>query len=53
MNKKKDFIEFEQIIERGSGMDVHKDNVVVTIRGKGIKTVTKSYSTFTNGRTTN
>ncbi len=29
-------------------MDVHKETVVVTIRGKGIKTVTKSYNTFTS-----
>ncbi|HKJ82344.1 MAG TPA: transposase, partial [Ignavibacteriaceae bacterium] len=46
--KKKDVIEFEQVVERGCGMDVHKETVVVTIRGKGIKTVTKSYSTFTS-----
>jgi len=45
--QKKDYVEFEQVVERGCGMDVHKETVVVTIRGKGIKTVTKSYSTFT------
>ena len=45
--KPKDYVEFEQIVERGCGMDVHKETVVVTIQGKGIKTVTKSYSTFT------
>jgi transposase len=45
--KQKNVIEFEQVVERGCGMDVHKETVVVTIRGKGIKTVTKSYSTFT------
>jgi transposase len=46
--KQKSVIEFEQVVERGCGMDVHKETVVVTIRGKGIKTVTKSYSTFTS-----
>ena len=46
--KNKDYIEFEQVVKRGCGMDVHKETVVVTIRGKGIKTVTKSYSTFTS-----
>ena len=46
--QKKDCIEFEQVVERGCGMDVHKETVVVTIRGKGIKSVTKSYSTFTS-----
>lgn len=40
-------IEFEQVVERGCGLDVHKENVVATIQGKGIKTITKSYSTFT------
>jgi len=29
-------------------MDVHKENIVATIRGKGIKTQTKSYGTFTS-----
>ena len=46
--QKKDCIEFEQVVERGCGMDVHKETAVVTIRGKGIKTVTKSYSTYTS-----
>ena len=45
---KKETIEFEQVVERGCGMDVHKETVVVTIQGKGIKTITKSYSTFTS-----
>ena len=44
--QKKDCIEFEQVVERGCGMDVHKATVVVTIQGKGIKSITKSYSTF-------
>ncbi|MGC9344919.1 MAG: IS110 family transposase [Bacteroidales bacterium] len=46
--QKKDCIEFEQVVERGCGMDVHKETVVVTIQGKDIKSVTKSYSTFTS-----
>jgi transposase len=46
--KKKDFIQFEQVVERGCGMDVHKETIVVTIQGKGIKTVTKSFSSFTS-----
>jgi DNA polymerase III delta subunit len=29
-------------------MDVHKDTVVATIRGKGLKTQTRSFKTFTN-----
>lgn len=46
--KEKEFIQFEQVVERGCGMDVHKDVIVATIRGKGIKTVTKSYASFTS-----
>ena len=45
---KKTYIQFEQVVKRGCGMDVHKETVVVTIQGKGIKTITKSYSTFTS-----
>jgi len=43
----KELISFEQVVERGCGLDVHKETVVATIQGKGIKTITKSYSTFT------
>lgn len=45
---KKNYIHFEQVVQRGCGMDVHKEVIVVTIQGKGIKTITKSYSTFTS-----
>ena len=48
MAMKKDFIHFEQVVERGAGMDVHKETIVVTIQGKGIKTETKSFNTFTS-----
>jgi len=45
---KKNYIQFDQVVERGAGMDVHKDIIVVTIQGKGIKTVTKSFAAFTS-----
>jgi len=44
---KKEEIVFEQIIERGCGIDVHKDVIVSTIRGTSIKESTKTYSGFT------
>lgn len=47
MNKK-EIVAFEQVVECGCGMDVHKDLIVATIQGKGIKTQTKSYKTFTS-----
>lgn len=40
-------VEFPQIIERGAGLDVHKDTVVATIRGTGIIEETKTFGTFT------
>ncbi len=33
----KEKVEFEQVVERGCGLDVHKENVTATIIGKGIK----------------
>ena len=45
---KKNYIQFEQVVERGCGMDIHKETIVLTIQGKDIKTITKSYSTFTS-----
>lgn len=39
---------FPQIVERGAGMDVHFDTVVVTVMGTGIVTETKTFSTYTN-----
>jgi transposase len=45
--KQMDTIEFEQIIKRGCGIDVHEKNVVVTIRGDGMKTETRTFLSFT------
>jgi transposase len=39
---------FEQVIEKGCGIDVHRDNVVATVMGKGIKTETRTFSTYTS-----
>jgi transposase len=40
-------VEFEQIITRGCGIDVHEKNVVVTINGSGLKKETRTFLTFT------
>lgn len=45
---KKDKVEFEQVIERGCGIDVHKETAVATVMGKGVETETRTYSTFTS-----
>jgi transposase len=40
-------VEFPQIIERGCGLDVHKESVVATIKGSGISEETRTFGTFT------
>jgi len=40
-------INFEQVVERGCGIDVHKSLIVATIRGIGIKEETRSFDGFT------
>jgi transposase len=47
MKKEKSKIEFEQIIERGCGIDVHKSVIVATIQGTGLPQTTKTYNGFT------
>jgi transposase len=47
MEKSKNHIEFEQLIDRGCGLDVHKAVLVATIRGTGIKEETRSFDAFT------
>ena len=41
-------IEFPQVIERGCGLDVHKDTVVATIQGTDLESETKTFGTFTS-----
>lgn len=39
--------QFPRIIERGCGLDVHRDTVVASIKGKDITETTKTFGTFT------
>ena len=41
-------IVFEQIVERGCGIDIHKKVLVCTIKGRGLKEETRSYDGFTS-----
>lgn len=41
-------IAFEQVVRRGCGMDVHRDTVVATVMGDGIKKETRTFNTYTN-----
>lgn len=47
MKKEKPQIEFEQIVKRGCGIDVHKSVIVATIMGIGLKLTTKTFDGFT------
>lgn len=40
-------VEFPQIIERGCGLDVHRDTVVASIQGIDLVEETQTFSTFT------
>lgn len=40
-------VEFPQIIERGCGLDVHRDTVVASIQGIDLAEETQTFSTFT------
>ena len=48
MSKNVKVIEYEQVISRGCGLDVHRDTVVATVMGSGIKTETRTYNTTTS-----
>ena len=40
-------INFDQVVTRGCSLDVHKKIVVASIAGDGIKSETKTFTTFT------
>jgi transposase len=39
---------FDQIVSRGCGIDVHKQNIVATVRGDGILEECRTYQSFTS-----
>jgi transposase len=43
----KEDLTIEQLVEKGFGIDVHKEMMMVTIMGKGIKKQTREFKTFT------
>lgn len=47
----KDKVEFEQVIEKGCGLDVHKESVTATILGQGIRQQTREFKTYTRSLT--
>jgi transposase len=43
----KEDLTIEQVIDKGFGIDVHKEMMMVTVMGKGIKKQTREFKTFT------
>lgn len=41
-------VEFEQVVLRGCGLDVHEKTVVATIDGEGLSRETRTFDTFTS-----
>lgn len=41
-------VAFEQVINRGCGLDVHEKTVVATIDGEGLRRETRTFETFTS-----
>jgi len=52
MTTTQDKIEFDQVIERGCGIDIHKSVLVSTVQGKGIKTATRIIDAMIEGEGT-
>lgn len=46
-----EIIEFEQVVFRGCGIDVHKKTVVASIDGTGLRAETREFTTFTSSLT--
>ena len=44
-------VEFEQIVHRGCGIDVHKETIVATIDGIGLKRETRTFGATTRSLT--
>lgn len=41
-------IEFEQVIKRGCGLDVHQKTIVATVSGIDVEIETRTFGTFTS-----
>lgn len=39
---------FDQVVSRGCGIDVHKENIVATVRGEGIQEECRTFQSFTS-----
>lgn len=44
-------IAFEEVVERGCGLDVHKKEIVATVSGTGIESETRTFQSTTRSLT--
>ena len=44
-------VQFEQLVSRGCGLDVHQKTVVAIINGEGLKRSAREFGTFTSSLT--
>ena len=51
MASKKQEVTFEQVVERGCGLDVHKKEIVATVTGTGIEGETRTFQSTTRSLT--
>ena len=51
MARKKQEVTFEQVVERGCGLDVHKKEIVATVSGTGIEIETRTFQSTTRSLT--
>lgn len=47
MESQNETVHFEQIVERGCGLDIHKDILMASVKGKGLKEETREFKAFT------
>lgn len=51
MAKHKQAVTFEEVVERGCGLDVHKKEIVATVSGTGIESETRTFQSTTRSLT--
>lgn len=51
MAKHKQEVPFEEVVERGCGLDVHKKEIVASVSGTGIESVTRTFHSTTRSLT--
>lgn len=51
MSRKKQEVTFEEVVERGCGLDVHKKEIVATVSGTGIQGETRVFQSTTRSLT--